>query len=324
MDYEVHSKALKDAQLRYEIAKNTVGQSITALLKDRDRVVQQLNEQVSTYRVLQDKLNTLSNAILHGEMHKRCKDEYRALCEEFESTCKVLLDNQACEYYRSIISLVTEEKNRYTIRLRELEQILQEQNNLQNQLDTLVLPTLKELEDKLTDYTSVEAALSPTTGIPHAYTLQYLNQIISLVNLFLDKVWTYDMRLYELDINKPIDFRFKINIKGYQVPDISICSDGQRAMIDLAFCLALMAHMGILDQYPIYFDELDASLDRQHRFKMMELMNELVEHKDINQLFLIHHTNMDGFSNCSTLCLSTENITVPAVYNEHVEIDKMG
>lgn len=201
------------------------------------------------------------------------------------------------------ISLKTSIKEKESIKIRLEQEIIPSINNLSNELKKLEL---------------LEKALSPMSGIPHIYMVRFINNIIKYVNIFISKVWNYEMELLLLKEDKPLDFDFQIKLFNNSIlKDIDMLSKGQKEMLNLAFTLALFIIMKLGTIYPIKLDEVDSGMSHQHRDRFINLLVDLTFNKDIGQLFLINHnvSVYTSMSNGQVVCLDPEGIILPAEYN---------
>jgi DNA repair exonuclease SbcCD ATPase subunit len=127
-----------------------------------------------------------------------------------------------------------------------------------------------------------------------------------------------------MPVGQPLDYNIPISVYGSEpLKDISICSDGQKAIIDFAFTLAILETRGIGMLYPILLDELDANLSESHRANLVGLLGDIIREEKIREFFLVNHfaTLSTAIPNCEMVCLSEEGISLPPVYNRHVTIE---
>jgi len=211
-------------------------------------------------------------------------------------------------------------KARMQERLIAIESTIVEQTGYTTRLQDEIAPMLASLVENEKHWAMVETALSPN-GLPKKCMGLFLNDVINKVNTYLSIVWGYDLSLLPIETTAPMDFNFKVD-SGTIISDIRKCSTGQRDMINLAWTLALREQTGIQSKYPLFIDEIDSGFSTGNRERLFELLSMLTQTKQIEQLFLInHHIELfEAFNNSEILCLSENNITIPKVYNEHVEM----
>ena len=78
-----------------------------------------------------------------------------------------------------------------------------------------------------------------------------------------------------------------------------------------------------LHDYPLYLDELAPTLDELHRERLLHYINNLMENKQYDQMFMISHyaANHYAFGNAEFLMLDGRNIiNKPGTYNVHARI----
>lgn len=206
--------------------------------------------------------------------------------------------------------------------LIEIEATIKKQDSLLDRYENEIKKSIEELEEERELLSPIEEALSPDRGLPNKLLVDSLQKLINNVNYFIQNMWSYQMKLTPLPKDKPVSFSFPLRIHSKVNSDISNCSEGQKNVINLAFTLALLVHLGETGNYPIFLDEPDSNLDSLHREKMLEFLSKLVSNKLVSQLFLINHHAVihDGFSESNTVCLNSKNILVPEKYNEFVEL----
>lgn len=222
--------------------------------------------------------------------------------------------------------LITEHNNVRNIvssKLREVEYTLSEQKRILDVLDTEIRPTLDSLRKQKADWELVESGLSPTSGLPCIYLIRFMNRIIHRANEFIANVWYCDMEIAYIEEKDTLDFTIGLILnKSTTVKDISDCSQGQKAVIDIAFMLALAVERGYVDWMPVKLDESDANLTDEHRSKLTDMIARMIENHTIKQLFMVSHfAAQTGIPGCDCVCLSTDNIVVPAEYNKNAIIE---
>ena len=168
----------------------------------------------------------------------------------------------------------------------------------------------------------IEPALSPNTGIPHRYTVSFINALIKNMNIFISNVFSYNFELVPIDENSAVDFEFSAIVGDIPVPKIATCSSAQQEMIDLAFNLSMAVQLQHTD-YPIWLDEVDKAFDSHHKQKLLDLIRVICDENIVTQIFLTaHHVVIsEGLSHADVIALNTDNIVVPEVYNEYVTMN---
>ena len=297
LSMEVVTRAIADRELKIEKLANDLvlyQYRIRNLLGDKI----QATELIDTIECIDTAVEALTKVINYDKLHKRV------------------------EFNEMIISEHMAIRNAINTKLREIETTLNEQQNIHAIVEQEIVPTLTVLEADVVKWEAVEFGVSPTKGLPYIYLVRFINRLLSHVNKYISEVWCYDMELMYLQEDDNLDFSLQVLInKNSIVKDISICSDGQKAIINLAMTLAIAKERGFGKLYPLKLDEVDAALTDEHRTNLVALLSKLVDNGDISQMFLVNHFVLhSGMSHCETVCLSTDGIVVPNVFNEHVQI----
>ena len=297
LSMEVVTRAMADRELKIEKLANDLvlyQYRIRNLLGDKI----QATELIDIIESIDTAVEALTKVINYDKLHKRVK------------------------FNEMIISEHMAIRNAINTKLREIETTLNEQQNIHAIVEQEIVPTLTALEADVVKWEAVEFGVSPTKGLPYIYLVRFINRLLSHVNKYISEVWCYDMELMYLQEDDNLDFSLQVLInKNSIVKDISICSDGQKAIINLAMTLAIAKERGFGKLYPLKLDEVDAALTDELRTNLVALLSKLVDNGDISQMFLVNHFVLhSGMSHCETVCLSTDGIVVPNVFNEHVQI----
>ena len=204
--------------------------------------------------------------------------------------------------------------------LVDITKISKEQEMLIVRLDKEVNNVIDELRPKLEQTRNIEKSLN---DLPIEYTKSFVNNIIETTNYFINEIMTYPMYLVPVSDGEMCDFSFPIVIENdVKAKDISLCSEGQKAVIQFAFNLAMVIELKYSD-YPIFCDEVDRALDTTHSKRLTDLLVSLVEKGIVGQLFIVgHHFSMiNKFSNSGNITvLNGDNIVLPEVYNQNTKI----
>lgn len=151
----------------------------------------------------------------------------------------------------------------------------------------------RDLMEKYSIDKLILEAVSPTEGIPIDFINYYIKeQMIGKVNDLLDTVYHGRLRLIKSKtIIDEDEFTIPYMKRSTLVNDISNASDGERAIISLAFSLVLLDITS--GPYNILLlDEMDTALDTESRAKYIELLDQFMKTIDAKQLFLISHNSM--------------------------------
>lgn len=204
--------------------------------------------------------------------------------------------------------------------LLTLKQQRKQQEQLRLRLDQEIRPTKDRLEKKINKYQLVENELSPTTGIPYRYTVRYLNALYQLTNRYLGQIWDYPFRLcYNDETASGFDYLLPLEInEESQLKDISLCSKGQKSIVDLTLNWAVLKYGQLLGHYPVQLDEIDEGLSPNHKSRLLTFLSEQAHGDEVCQFFLISHDSVTcgGFEDAGVICLSNDQEVVGRVISE--------
>ena len=175
-------------------------------------------------------------------------------------------------------------------------------------------------------------ALSPTHGLIAQGLLGFIRNFVGQMNTFIGRIWSYPLQIIPTGYNSDngeqsseLDYKFKMIVEREDnvVPDVAKGSDGIKEMVDLAFMMMSLKHLGLSDS-PLFLDEFGRAFDEQHRFAATEEIRWMMENGNHPQLFMISHymQNYAAFSNAEICVLDDRNITLPSgrEFNKHVSI----
>lgn len=278
--------------------------------------------------ILQDRYTKLYRDTVSKEMFLSDLLEYKTELETLLNEKRVFeqqleyetlkFDRNACDYYIAAF----EKAKTYTItRLSEIDRVLREQDTILARHQEIT-DNITDIETQLQNHLRVEKALSPTTGIPYRYMVQFINDLCHDANTFINEVFGYPFEFIPLAPGDPLDYKFKMKVGDTPVPDISLCSDAQKDMADLAFRLAQIVHLR-QSGYGIYLDEYGKTFDHYHRQKLLSLFKSLRDDGVVSQLFMIDHNVLmyGGLQDTDILVLNENNIILPNTYNTHAKIE---
>lgn len=198
-----------------------------------------------------------------------------------------------------------------------------------NDQQAAILEDLKDQHESAVqdhvDYGLLVKALSPTGGLIGQYLLGFMQQMVKLLNAIVAKVWTYPMEVLPSAIEREdLNYRFPLDIQNQTIltDDIEEGSTAQVDMIDFSFQLVAMRFLGLSD-FPLLLDELGNTFDETHRVNIINLIENLLELKQVRQVFFIsHYASQHGALSGAEICvLDDRNISVPGVYNKHVKME---
>lgn len=226
------------------------------------------------------------------------------------------LFRQTLEDHRLNLQLVVSQHQRDLHDLRMVTNAIQE---AQTQLDLA--------HTRQSIYSNLTKAISPNEGLISEHIRGFLSTFVDQINRIIAAVWTYDFRVLPCGLDSDeLDYKFPLSIESDDPTstDLSECSSSQLDMLNFAIRLTVMHFLGLQD-YPLYLDELAATMDEQHRINMFAFVHSLVESGNCSQLFMISHyvAGHGGMANAEVLVVSDTNIiNMPGVYNRHARIKR--
>lgn len=288
-----------------------------------------LNGEIAKYKLLLDNTRNKRNAkiaelsiILKDTQHLKDfsndKDLAKQLLADVESFEDYTNIKASREYLDKVYRILNSMLNSIRNELIEISKISNEQESLIGRLDKEVNSIIIDLKSKYDTSMKIESALFE---LPINYTKSFVNKLIETANYFIAEVMTYPMSILPIDDKRQMDFYLPIIVEDVILKDVSMCSDGQKTIIQLAWNLALIIELGLND-YPIYIDEITRSLDGAHSSNVVDLLTSLIDQGVTSQIFMVNHDNnvIDGMD-ASIIVLNSDNVVLPTTYNDNVEIE---
>lgn len=189
--------------------------------------------------------------------------------------------------------------------------------------------TVRALENEVNNSTTIMSdlsvlikGLSPNGGLLGRYLMGFMQGVVTIVNAYIDEVWTYPMEVLPSKVEKDeLDYNFPLKVAGGKVvaADISNGSDSQLEIVNFGFCMAMRKFFH-LDDFPLFLDETGRTFDEQHRENFIPFVNRLIENGQFRQVFFISHFSSQhgAFNQAEIMVLDPTNVTVPEVYNKNV------
>lgn len=167
--------------------------------------------------------------------------------------------------------------------------------------------------------------LSPSEGLIAEGLFGFIHHYTSQMNRLISKIWAYPMQVQDCGLSHDggaeLDYRFPLMVNSLDniVPDVKMASSGQCEIVDVAFKVVAMRHLGLAET-PLFLDEFGASLDESHREAATDTIKTLMEQEDFTQLFMVSHyrSSYGAFTNAEVCVIDPTNILVPDSYNHHV------
>lgn len=236
-----------------------------------------------------NKKNKLENELSLVKTISDLKLEMTVLKEEVAA-----MDNNM-----ATIRKMDEELKRLRLEESTLRENIKFKQNRINEINN-ILTTISSLEREqeqlmvsLNERLAIQQAVSPSDGIPLEFIRNFIkHDLIEMVNDLLDTVYHGKLKLdSEGTIIDDSNFTIPYFWNGNWVPDISRASDGQKAVLTLAFSITLIKMTG--GKYNIMLlDEMDTTLDVHSRPKFIELLENYADEIKAWMIFLISHNSM--------------------------------
>ena len=299
-------KTIESAQMSAE--------TIERIVLDREK---KLEDGIVQIRNIEDECDQISTKLDKVSRISELMIDINRIVESVNTNMNIKIIRTRIEFDQQMIREHDAFRNEVSATLREIERTLDDQKRIKDVLETEIRPTLAKLKDEEDKWKAVESGLNPSKGLPCIYLVRFINRLLKRANKFIREVWCHDMELVYLSEEDDLDFTIQVmQNKSTITKDISLCSNGEAAIINLAMILAIGVERGYLNWCYLKLDEIDAALTETHRSKLVALIDRLVNEGVIKQLFLVNHFAIQtGMSRCSTICLCSEGIVLPNEYN---------
>ena len=206
---------------------------------------------------------------------------------------------------------------------QEMDEKRNRVNSIQQTIDTIQSLEMEQedLFTKLNQRLAIQQAVSPINGIPLEFINDFIkHDLIHMVNDILDTIYHGKLRLDGANtIINDTDFIIPYEVNGTWVKDISRASDGQKAILTLAFSISLIKMTG--GRYNIMLlDEMDTTLDVSSKAKFIELLENYAKEIKAWMIFLISHNSMfDGHPvnillTSNEVISNTQDVTIVRLY----------
>lgn len=284
------------------------------------------------------------------EYNKSQLDKINSSIKELKSEIELAKElesyrNQIKEVQRQLNSM-EDCRQRFNTLTSELKDIQDKVGSIRSELTTYrsqlsssehILETINSLEKEkemlMTRYSEailIRDAVSPSKGIPVEFINNVIrNQMIDAINELMHIAYP-DITLIK-DPDKLIinDKEFMIPYKknGIIIGDISEASDGERAMLSLAFSLVLIRLVSKVYNIML-LDEMDTALDKYGRSKYIDIIEKYMKTISASQIFLISHNSMFDMYDVNVLQTTEsvgtmENRYVVKVYEQNITLEKI-
>lgn len=323
----------RDLEQDIKITKQELDTLVNIHLPAKNLIVKTISEKKLRHEKLLSELEKLDKLLV---MYEQREDSLYSFCHVAGSLYKSV--NHLVTFYKwygikakidqsnSLLAFFKDAKSKIMSSVLEMETVIKEQESLILRLKDEIIPAINHYEKEYQKWSIVEKGLNPNSGIPQKYMIGYINALIDIVNKIIKHVWVYDMEIIPLkeDVDLNYNLSFMVN-NGEPIKDISLASKGQKEIMDLAWTLAIFHQMKLGKNYPLKLDEPDGGLNNEHRVRLLNFLQQMMQNEDLNQLFMINQfpSVYDSFISSQTLCIKEEGIILPAEFNQGIEIDRV-
>lgn len=298
-----------DMKLRVESIKDKLNSSKTSIECFKSQLP------VIDVRVkdLLDVKTKIEKSIEASKELEACRDAITTLQREIAS-----MESKTTEItsLQDRIKELTRESDTISIESMDLQKKKENINIVLQTIDTLEREQFTLME-QYSEAESIRNATSPTKGIPLEYIKKYIKgDLIRMVNELLELVYHGDLIIESRRVViDEAEFTIPYKKNGTLISDISQASDGERAVMSLAFSLSL-ARITSKQYNILLLDEMDTSLDVYSRGKYIDMIVEYMRLIKCHQVFLISHNSM--FDNYPVNILMTSNMSISNVKKSNI------
>lgn len=299
-----HAQELKSLGSEFNADRETgVNVEIDTTLSEIDH----LRREINNGHVLVSKLEILDEAV------KRL-DNIAEKLDHFHGAFETIIEND-------FVKTITEEISRESSELTRLVNSVNVHRELVKDLERSVVSAKEESEL----LSLLENEMSPTNGFIAEVIRKFTTVILSNMNATINSVWTTTLEVLPCKPGrKEMDYAFPMEVFGspLHVPDVSEGSSSQLDIVNFAFKVTAMKLLNMED-YPLYLDELAATMDDQHRINIMRVVSNIVATNRCSQMFMISHYAAEHgqFRNAEILVTDPTNIvTLPKHFNTHATL----
>lgn len=289
----------------------TLKNELAQLELDLDKSHFKLHELTKETILYRDYLNELNAVIKDISSLSDALDKIETL--RIELDC--VLANQFVDMHIADLTLKSAEL------VKSLDAAL---NNVKNRVS--IKKEIEEKEKNKERHTDLIRALSPVDGIIAEGMTGFINRFIDDMNTVIKKSWEDHLVIRHCMVdntNIELDYTFVVETLYELVPDVSLCSKGQREIIDWAFREVAMCYLG-LHTHPVLFDEWSGNMDEAHQLRACELLGNLTYTTNHSQLIVASHFKVvhEALGDVRRLVLSSKNMSLHGTYNEHAIIER--
>lgn len=274
-ELEDTTKVYKEEYIKYETI-NKIGKDKLDIVKKRlEELVEERKKTLESLKSVEEFYNSFSEfTTLIKDIEKMLK-RYNDVKKESSK----LVNNKIIEL------LVADLK----VKLKELSTLIDKRKELETKIKFLTNNIISK-EDNNKDINLLLDILSPSNGLIAKSVNSFIGKLIQDMNLIINSVWSYKMKLLKCEISETsdLDYKFKVEVNdSFIVEDISKLSSSMQEIVDLAFRLIFIKYMEF-NGIPIILDEFGRTMDQEHRIQAFNMIDEVIC-KTYDQVFLVSH-----------------------------------
>lgn len=321
LEIEQLENHIKNLVEKKNILTNQKTLDVKSLLNTKEQLTLKFHDIYEKRGLQLTKANNLKQRISFYQFIDKSNDEIKKLKVLLEENFKDRLDSFQRFHIGEIIldlntKLISNEK-----KIREIE--------IQKSNVAFIENNLKESTDLAGLLKIAVKELSPSEGLIAKGLTGFINHFINLVNEIISRIWSYPIQLtpVEPDENDNIElsYKFPVKIKDEIVPDINLCSSGQKEIINLAIRIVSLSFLKF-DDWPLFLDEFGARMDPLHRESAFNSVSSLLKDSNFTQIFMVSHFE-GSFTNSlesdiTVLCHENLNLPDGFIYNTITKMEK--
>lgn len=160
--------------------------------------------------------------------------------------------------------------------------------------------------------------LSPVKGLIGYLMNDFLKSVVANVNAIIQPIWTNRLHVLNCSTSKSdedvdLNYNFPVLSGGSDKPnkDISLCSGGEREIINFAFRLVTRRYLSDRCGLPLMMDEVGVAFDELHRGRFCAYIAEQLRLDKLPQTFMISHSHKEiasAVNNANFIALNTEGL----------------
>lgn len=269
------TEKIKQEEMKVSLEKSVVEERLKNYNNDLEKLKNKREEGVKKLKQLTDSLNYFNK---FKELRESLKDDLKSISN--------IKKYKKQELVNETIELAVKELK---IKLSSLNKLIESRNDLEKQAKLYY----KTIEDKEQDNEVLNLLLdilSPTNGLIAKSINSFIGKFISDVNLIINTVWSYKMKLLPCEVSEDsdLDYRFKVEVNdSFIIEDISKLSSSMQEIVDLSFRLVFIKYMEF-HGIPIMLDEFGRTMDPEHRIQSFNMIDTVIC-STYDQVFLVSH-----------------------------------